>query len=220
MINEIINADCIDFMKQYKSGGGTVNITLTDIPYGVVNKKSNGLRVIDKGDANSITFELYEFLNLVHDITTGTVIIFCAKEQLSQICNFFETKKGTTRQLIWQKSNPSPMNGEYVYLSGIENAVWFKKRGGVFNARCKNTVFKFPNGRSKLHPTEKNHDLIRELILDNSNVGDIIFDPCCGSGTHCLVAAEENRKYIGVEIQKKYYDIATKRLNDFNKQVV
>lgn len=112
------------------------------------------------------------------------------------------------------------MNGEYVYLSGIENAVWYKKRGGVFNARCKNTVFKFPNGRSKLHPTEKNHDLIRELILDNSNVGDIVFDPCCGSGTHCLVAAEENRKYLGVEIQKKYYDIATERLNNFNKQVV
>lgn len=220
MINEIINADCIKFMKQYKNGGGTVNITLTDIPFGVVNKKSNGLRVIDKGDADNINFELDEFLNLVYDITTGTVIIFCAKEQLSQIYKFFAAKQGTTRQLIWQKSNPSPMNGEYVYLSGIENAVWYKKRGGVFNARCKNTVFKFPNGRSKLHPTEKNHDLIRELILDNSNVGDIVFDPCCGSGTHCLVAAEENRRYLGVEIQKKYYDIATERLNNFNKQVV
>lgn len=47
------------------------------------------------------------------------------------------------------------MNGQYIYLSGIENAVWFKKRGGVFNARCKNTVFDFPCGKSKFHPTEK-----------------------------------------------------------------
>ena len=104
MINQIINADCIDFMKQYKNGGGTVNITLTDIPFGVVNKKSNGLRVIDKGYADNINFELDEFLNLVYDITIGTVIIFCAKEQLSQIYKFFAAKQGTTRQLIWQKS--------------------------------------------------------------------------------------------------------------------
>ena len=31
--------------------------------------------------------------------------------------------------MIWAKSNPSPMNGEYIYLSGTENAVWFKKSG-------------------------------------------------------------------------------------------
>ena len=97
-------------------------------------------------------------------------------------------KKGTVRQLVWCKTNPSPMNGQHIYLSGIENAVWFKKRGGVFNARCKNTVFNYPCGRSKLHPTEKNHDLLKELILDNSQEGDLIFDPCMGSG-HILVYA-------------------------------
>lgn len=48
------------------------------------------------------------------------------------------------------------MNGKYIYLSGIEMAVWFKKQGAkVFNAHCKNSVFKYPNGKSKLHPTEK-----------------------------------------------------------------
>lgn len=67
--------------------------------------------------------------------------------------------------MVWQKTNPSPMNGQYIYLSGIEDAIWFKNKGSVFNARCKNTVFKHPCGRSKLHPTEKNHNLIKELIL-------------------------------------------------------
>lgn len=38
------------------------------------------------------------------------------------------------------------MNGQHIYLSGIENAVWFKKRGGTFNAHCKNTVFEYPCG--------------------------------------------------------------------------
>ena len=72
----------------------------------------------------------------------------------------------------------------------------------------KNTVFKYPCGRSKLHPTEKNHDLLKELILDNSNEGDIVFDPCSGSGSHLLVAKENNRNYLGVELNKEYFKIA------------
>jgi site-specific DNA-methyltransferase (adenine-specific) len=103
------------------------------------------------------------------------------------------------------------MNGQYVYLSGIENAMWFKKRGGTFNAHCKNTVFDFPLGTSKLHPTEKNHKLLKELILDNSNEGDIVFDPCAGSGAHLLVAKENNRQYLGCEIYEDYYNICKER---------
>ena len=158
-----------------------------------------------------MTFEIKEFLDKVRNVTSSTIVIFCGKEQLSEIFNYFaekqNQKKGTVRQLIWQKTNPSPMNGQYVYLSGIENAVWFKKRGGVFNAHCKNTVFQYPNGRSKMHPTEKNHDLLKEIILDNSNEGDIIFDPCFGSGAHLLVAKQNNRKYLGCELCTEYFNI-------------
>ena len=213
-INSIYNADCMEFM-----GGVTdnfFNITLTDIPYGEVNRESNGLRTLDKEDADVMTFDLQEFLTELYRITNGTIIIFCGKEQLSEIHKFFSDKqkknKGTVRQLIWKKTNPSPMNGQHIYLSGIENAVWFKKRGGTFNARCKNTVFEYPCGRSKLHPTEKNHDLLKEIILDNSNEGDIVFDPCAGSGSHCLVAKELNRQFVGVELNNTYYEIAKERL--------
>lgn len=104
------------------------------------------------------------------------------------------------------------MNGQHIYLSGIENAVWFKKRGGTFNAHCKNTVFIYPCGRSKLHPTEKNHDLLKELILDNSNEGNIVFDPCAGSGSHLLVAKENNRQWLGVELNREYFNIASERV--------
>ena len=58
------------------------------------------------------------------------------------------------------------------------------------------------------------HELLRELIRDNSNEGDIVFDPCCGSGAHCLVAKEENRNYIGVELKNQYYEIAKERLKN------
>lgn len=78
------------------------------------------------------------------------------------------------------------MNGKYIYLSGTENAIWFKKKGATFNAHCKSNVFRFPCGRGKLHPTEKNHDLIKDLILDNSNEGEVLFDPCAG-GVHICI---------------------------------
>lgn len=216
-MNKIYNIDCMEYMKKMCSD--TVDLTLTDIPYGEVNRKSNGLRNLDKENADIMTFDLLEFLNEVYRVTKGTIIVFCGKEQLSKIHEYFASKQqrklGTVRQLIWKKTNPSPMNGQYIYLSGIENAVWFKKKGGVFNAHCKNVVFEYPNGRSKLHPTEKNHDLIRELILDNSNENDIVFDPCCGSGTHCLVAKENNRKYIGCELNEQYFKVASDRILDF-----
>ena len=115
--------------------------------------------------------------------------------------------------ILTHNCNPSPMNGQHIYLSGIENAVWFKKRGAVFNAHCKNTVFRYSCGRSKLHPTEKNHDLLKELIIDNSNEGQIVFDPCMGSGSHLLMAQELNRSCIGIELNKEYFNIAKERIN-------
>jgi DNA modification methylase len=204
----------MEHMKNMEDG--CVHLTLTDVPYGEVNRDSNGLRVLDKEQADVMTFKMNEFLNEVYRVTNGTIIIFCGKEQLSEIHKFFSDMqkkgKGTVRQLIWEKSNPSPMNGQYIYLSGIENAVWFKKRGGSFNAHCKNTVFKYPCGRSKLHPTEKNHDLLRELILDNSRENDIVFDPCSGSGSHLLVAKQNNRRFVGCELNEQWCEVARERL--------
>lgn len=213
----LFNNDCMNVLSTLENGGDRVSLTLTDIPYGAVNRE-NGMRVFDKGNADIVTFDLLNFLDKVYSITDGTIIIFCGKEQFSTIFNYFakkqNDKRGTVRQIIWQKSNPAPLQGQYIYLSGIENAVWFKKRGATFNAHCKNTVFKYPNGRSKIHPTEKNHDLIKELILDNSNEGDIVFDPCCGSAAHCLCAEQLNRKYIGVELDKQYFDVAVERMKN------
>lgn len=207
--------DCLKLMKFLPDN--SVNLTLTDIPYDGVNRASNGLRVLDKSKADIITFNLNEFLEEVYRVTKGTIIIFCGQNQLSEIFDYFKVKDGTVRQLIWKKTNPSPMNGQYIYLSWIENAIWFKKHGSVFNAHCKNTVFEYPCGRSKVHPTEKNHDLLKELILDNSNENDIVFDPCLGSGTTAICSVELNRHYIGFELDPQYYDIACKRLEEVEK---
>ena len=209
--NNIYLGDCLEVMKELPDGG--VDFTLTDIPYNVVNRSSNGLRNLDKGNADILTFDLQEFLEQVYRVTKNSICIFCSKEQFSEIYSFFAGKKGTVRPIIWQKSNPSPMNGQHIYLSGVEMGVWFKKSGAkVFNAHCKNSVFKYPNGSSKLHPTEKNHKLLEELILDNTNEKDIVFDPCMGSGSHLFVAKKLNRDYLGIELDTTYFEIAKKRI--------
>ena len=207
----LINGDCIQVMSTLEKD--SVDFTLTDIPYNEVNRSSNGLRNLDKEEADVLTFELNTFLDEVYRVTKNSIVIFCGREQFSIIYEYFASKKGTVRPIVWEKTNPSPMNGQYIYLSGVEFAVWFKKSGAkTFNAHCKNTVFRFPSGRSKLHPTEKNHKLLEDLILDNTNEGDIVFDPCAGSGSHLYVAKQLNRKYYGIELAEKYYKIGKERL--------
>lgn len=213
---KIYNDDCMNVMRNMEDN--SVDFTLTDIPYDGVNRKSNGLRNLDKGKADILTFDLESFLNEVYRVTKNSICIFCGRGQFSMINDFFADKKGTTRTIVWEKTNPSPMNGQHIYLSGVEFAVWFKKRGGkTFNAFCKNTVFRYSNGSSKLHPTEKNHNLLKELILDNTNEHDIVFDPCCGSGSHLLVALQNNRDCLGVELDDNFYNIAVERINNFTE---
>ena len=211
---KLLQGDCMELMDNIPNE--SVDLVLTDIPYNEVNRKDNGLRKLDKENADVLTFDLISFLEQLYDKAKSTIIIFCGKEQVSIIHSFFNNKqkkgKGTVRQLIWEKSNPSPMNGQHIYLSGVENAIWFKKRGGTFNAHCKNTVFKYPIGRSKVHPTEKNHLLLQELILDNSNENDLILDPCMGSGSTGVVALQNNRNFIGIELDEKYFNIAENRI--------
>lgn len=210
-INNIIHGDCMNIMQNMEDN--SVDFTLTDIPYNAVNRVDNGLRNLDKDKADVINFDLQEFVKEIYRVSKNSLCIFCGKEQFSTIYEYFASQKGTVRPVIWRKTNPSPMNGQFIYLSGIEMAVWFKKSGSkTFNAHCKNSVFDYPNGRSKLHPTEKNHGLLKELILDNTNDGDIVFDPCCGSGSHCLVAKENGRNYIGIELDLEYFNISKNRL--------
>lgn len=211
-INKVYLGDCLELMPKHLEDK-SIDMVLADIPYNAVNRKSNGLRNLNKGIADIMTFNIENYLNETLRVCNGVIIIFCGKEQFSSIFNFFANKKGTTRPIIWQKSNPSPMNGQHIYLSGVEMGVWFKPRGfKTFNAHCKNTVFKYANGRSKIHPTEKNHELLKELILDNTNEGDLILDNTCGSGTTGLVAKNLKRNYIMMEQDPEYYRIACKRV--------
>lgn len=213
---ELMQGDCLELMKAIPDA--SIDMVLTDIPYGAVSRSSNGLRNLDKGVADVETFSLESFLPQVDRVAKGSVLIFCGKEQFSPIYRYFATRKGSVRAIVWEKTNPSPMNGQHLYLSGVELAVWFKKKGATFNAFCKNTVFRTPAGRNRFHPTEKNLNLITELLLDNTAEGGTVLDPCMGSGTTGIACVNTGRRFIGIELDPGFFEIAKARIFDHQQE--
>lgn len=116
--------------------------------------------------------------------------------------------------IVWEKTNPSPMNGDFIWLSGIEFAIYGKFPNATFNGHCRNTVLKYPSGTSKVHPTQKNLQLFEDLVLTSSNQGDVVLDFCMGSGTTGIACKNLKRKFIGIELDEKYFNIAKKRIGE------
>lgn len=72
---------------------------------------------------------------------------------------------------------------------------------------------------AKGHPAPFPCDLARDHINSWTNKGDIVFDPMCGSGTTCRVAAESDRNYIGIDISHEYVEIARQRIKNNERQL-
>ena len=145
--------DCLELMKELPDE--SVSLILTDIPYGEVNRDSNGLRNLNKKDADTFNMNINQICSEFIRITSGSIYIFCGTEQVSEIRKNLVKEGLSTRLIIWEKTNPSPMNGETIWLSGIECCVYGKKKGGTFNGFCNNTVLRYSTQHSKLHPSQK-----------------------------------------------------------------
>lgn len=214
---KLLNCDCMEYMS--KQPDNKFELTLTDIPYGVVNRKSQGIRKLDKGTADMETFNISAFVMAVCRVTKGSVYIFCGTEQVSEIRKAMIAKGMTTRLCIWEKSNPSPVNGQHMWLSGVECCVYGRYKGTVFNEHCKNTVWRFPTTRSKIHPTQKPVPLFEMIINTSSNQNDVVFDPTAGSGTTGIACQNTGRNFVLCELDREYAKKALIRLRE-NKEVL
>ena len=207
---KLMQGDCLDLMKSIPNK--SIDLVLTDIPYGQINRDSNGLRNLDKGIADIVTFDLNAALNECYRVSKGSIYIFCATEQVSEIRQFFVNKKLTTRLCIWEKTNPSPMNGQYMWMSSIECCVYAKHKNATFNEHCKSSVWRFPTARGKLHPTMKPLKLMEYLIETSSKPNDTVLDFTMGSGTTGVACKNLGRKFIGIEQDANYFEIAKNRI--------
>ena len=68
-----------------------------------------------------------------------------------------------------------------------------------------------------LHPTQKPVALFEYLIKTYTNEGETVLDNCMGSGTTAIACLNTNRNYIGFELEKEYFDIANKRIEEHNQ---
>lgn len=150
------------------------------------------------------------------------IYIWCSINQIKDYLDFFiGTHNCSFEMIIWNKTNPVPLFN-HKYMGDKEYCLYFKKRGycnppTYHQAR---TVYYLPiNQKEKKlyhHPTIKPLCIIENLVLNSSRSGDTILDCFMGSGTTgvAVMNANENRRFIGMEISKEYFNIATQRINE------
>lgn len=211
-INKITHADCMDILKQLPSN--CIDLVLTDFPYTEVNRPSNGLRNLYKGCADELDIDLPVLLWELIRVCKGSFYAFCGTEQVSQTRKALVDAGFSTRLLIWEKTNPSPMNGQHIWLSGIECCVYGKTKYGVFNENCKNTVLRYPlcADPARFHATQKPLALFSYLVSVSSNKGDLVLDPFSGSGTTAVACHKLQRRFICIEKDPFYFNKSQERL--------
>jgi len=205
--------DCADILPTLDK----VDAVVTDPPYGEVNRNSSGLRLLDKGIADVVDFDIkcisFEFARLANSI-----YIWCGIEQISDYRKFLINAGMITRLCVWEKTNPSPMNGQHFWLSSVESCIFGRKKGAIFNEFCASPVWRYPTQPKEFHPTAKPIYLMKIQIKASTNQEQIVLDPFMGSGTTGVAAVQMNRKFIGIEREKKYFDIACERIENAQRQ--
>lgn len=107
---------------------------------------------------------------------------------------------------------------EYSELKEIHKKS-FQKDISIFNLngeKHKSNILKFKKDYDGYHPTQKPVALLEDLILTYSNENNTVLDFTMGSGSTGVAALKNNRHFIGIEKEKKYYDIAVKRCSQYS----
>lgn len=202
----LYHGDSTDWLDPFPK----VDAVMTDPPYGEVNRDDGGLRKLDKGVADeSSCLEIAS----IRRWQAETFYVFCGVSQISELRNNLTNDGYTVRLGGWEKTNPSPMNGDRLWLSGFEACVFGRSKGAVFNEFCKTAIWRGPSERETEHPTQKPLWLMTKLISASTKPGQLVADPFMGSGTTGVACANLGRKFIGIEIERKYFDIACERID-------
>lgn len=223
----LINGDSQEIMANMPQ---IIDCVITDPPYNV--SRPNNFQTM--GSASRIGMDFGEWdknFDLTSWITpmsktlkeNSNSVIFNAWENLSAIKDACENNHIIVKRcLVLNKTNPAPFNRDRMFVNDVEFALW-----GVHNSKNKPTGWTFNRTNpvekcvmnttvqsSKLHPTMKDIKVITRLVELLSNKEDIVLDCFMGSGTTGVACKNLGRKFIGIELDKTYFETAVKRIQE------
>ena len=226
-------ADYRAFMEALPAG--SVDLILTDPPY-CISKKTGFSEVVNGVQRFAVSMDFGSWDHVEVDLNAlatafyrslrrgGTAIIWYDVWKIGKVKEAMEAAGfKMLRQIIWQKTNPVPLNMRATYLSNSrEMAVVGVKAGKpTFNSEYDSGVYTYPiprhNGKRQ-HPTQKSLDLFEELIRKHSDAGDLVVDPFLGAGTTGVAAVKNLRRFAGCDINVEYVKISQERLSVRGKQ--
>ncbi len=228
----LILGDCLEILPTL----GRVDHVICDPPYeaaihesnkalaqgGALRDKRNPFRAFGFEGINEIRAKV---VRVSADAAQGWFIAFCTIEGVAEWAKEIEAQEGIKykRPCLWIKPDAMPQfSGDRPGI-GAEAFVtaWCGGGRSVWQAGGKKGVYTHNTGggdRHGSHPTEKPVALMSDLVSDFTRVGQTVADPFMGSGTTGVACAKLGRKFIGIELEPKYFDIACRRIDDAYKQ--
>lgn len=220
-----------DFKPLLKSINPTAaDLILTDPPYSISKEtgfKQTGKNSIErfavsmdfgKWDHKEIDLQSFADLSFKALRAGGAIICFYDLWKITKIQEaFVKAGFGMIRLIIWEKTNPVPLNSKSIYLNNSREVAVLGVKGGkpTFNSRYDNGVYRFPIHREKrIHPTQKPLKLMEALIKKHSDPKDLVIDPFLGSGSTALASYKLKRRFIGGDKDRSYIEKARKRLEE------
>jgi len=229
----LLHGDCSFLMKDIISD--SVDCIITDVPYGI-NYKSNR-QGIDRADSiskrkDTVVREKYfteikndenvpiEWLHDAYRILKNNMAIYI----FIHWSTWSELEQGVKdagfkvkNMIVINKSNHGmgDLKGDYAPKHELVlYATKGKHKLNFFNGR-KNNVMDLPvkfSGAKRLHPNEKPVSWAEAFLVESTRENEVVLDPFMGSGFVGKACKKNNRNFIGIELDKKYYDIASETI--------
>ena len=222
---KLYNGDCLGVMDELIKQGITVDLILTDPPY-LMNYQSNRRKKenrFDKiiNDKNNYIL-IQQYLNKCYQIMKDNTAIycFCSWHHIDFFKQEFEKYFKLKNIIIWNKNNHGTGDLKGSYAPKYEFILFGHKGRTLLREKRIPDVIdcaKIPS-KKLTHPTEKPQELLEIFIKQSSDINNIIFDGFMGTGSCGVACVNTDRKFIGIELDEKYFNISVNRIfENYNK---
>lgn len=231
----ILNENCLDQIKSIESH--SIDLILTDPPYNIAKYSTGNINLPNREAVNNDlgTWDLQEInpQDFVEEFKRilkpeGNIFIFTSYNLIGKWHEVFDKEFDTFQFFIWHKTNPMPKIYKNGFLNSCEMVICLWNKGHKWNFSNQKEMHNFFEcpicmGKERLknpkHPAQKPLKLIKHLMEIGSDEGDVVYDPFMGVGTTCIAALELKRRYIGVEIDKCFFDAAENRIKEKKEEI-